>query len=75
MRMKRRRIERANEGANVGIQRRENVGAVGGVDGGRVFIGRRSRCRLCGEIVSYANMARHERTHRVWDSGQGPHPV
>ena len=50
-------------------------GAVGGVAGGRVFIGRRSRCRLCGMDVSYANRARHEQTHRLWDPGGGPHPA
>ena len=52
-----------------------NVGAVGGEAGGRIFIGRRSRCRICEEEVSYANRARHEETHIVWDPGGGPHPA
>ena len=52
-----------------------NVGAVGGEAGGRIFIGRRSRCRICEEEVSYANRARHEETHRAWDPGGGPHPA
>ena len=67
--------EGVNVGVNVGVHRREDVGAVGGVDGGRVFRGRRSRCRLCGATISSANMARHERTHRVWDPGGGPYPM
>ena len=58
----------------VGVQRRENVGALGRVDGGRVFRGRRRICSLCGASISSANMARHERTHRVWDPGGGPYP-
>ena len=59
--------ERELGGANEGA-------AVEGM-GGRVFRGRRSRCRLCGATLSYANMARHERTHRVWDPGGGPNPI
>ena len=42
---------------------------------GRAFRGKRASCRLCGAQVSYANLARHERTHRVWDPGGGPHPA
>ena len=77
-----RRDERAADGRiRVGVNE-EGEGARGGgnVRGrvgrarGREFIGRRSRCRLCGRTVSYANMARHERTHRVWDPGGGPYP-
>ena len=59
-----------NEGAQGGA----DEGAVGGVVGGRVLVGRRIRCRLCGVMGSYSNMARHERTHRVWDPGGGPNP-
>ena len=60
---------------NVGAQVGANEGEIGRVDGGRVYLGRRIRCRLCGGVVSYTNLARHERTHRVWDPGGGPHPV
>ena len=60
-----------DEGARGGVYDRGRVGRAGG----RVFVGRRSRCRLCGRQVSYANMARHERTHRVWDPGGGPYPA
>ena len=69
-----------NEVEHVGerVAERELGGANEGVAvegrGGRVFRGRRSRCRLCGATLSYANMARHERTHRVWDPGGGPNP-
>ena len=61
---------------------RENVvrGAaareVGRVVGGRVYVGKRSRCQHCGRELSHSNMARHERRCRlVWDPGGGPHPV
>ena len=70
-----------NEVEHVGerVAERELGGANEGVAvegrGGRVFRGRRSRCRLCGATLSYANMARHERTHRVWDPGGGPNPI
>ena len=71
--------ERANEMAHGGMNEEAQVGAHGGeigrVDGGRVYLGRRTRCRLCGGVVSYSNLARHERSHRVWDPGGGPHPV
>ena len=70
--------ERIREGVNAeyeGARRGENVRGRIGRAKGRVFIGRRSRCRLCGRSVSYANMARHERTHRVWDPGRGPYPA
>ena len=58
-----------------GEQDGAGVEALGGVDGGRAFRGRRIRCQLCGRTVSYVNLARHERTHRVWDPGGGPRPV
>ena len=64
-------LGRANEGEQDGV----DAGAIGRVDGGRAFRGRRIRCQLCGGTVSYGNLARHERTHRVWDPGGGPHPV
>ena len=72
----------ADGGMRVGVNV-EGEGARGGgnIRGGagrareRGYIGRRSRCRLCGRTVSYANMARHERTHRVWDPGGGPYPA
>ena len=75
--------ERIREGANAeyeGAREEENErGRVRRARGrgarGRVYVGRRSRCRLCGREVSYANMARHERTHRVWDPGGGPYPA
>ena len=63
-------VNEEGEGARGGGNVRGRVGRARG----REFIGRRSRCRLCGRTVSYANMARHERTHRVWDPGGGPYP-
>ena len=49
---------------------------VGRVVGGRVYVGKRSRCQHCGRELSHSNMARHERRCRlVWDPGGGPHPV
>ena len=50
---------------------------VGGrVVGGRVYVGKRSRCQHCGRELSHSNMARHERRCRlVWDPGGGPHPI
>ena len=49
---------------------------VGRVDGGRIFVGPRSRCQFCGQEKSKTNMARHERRCRlVWDPGGGPHPI
>ena len=69
-----RRIEEANE-ENVGARRGEGARGRGGRARGRMFRGKRSECRLCGVTVSYANMARHERTHQVWDPGGGPHPA
>ena len=75
-------MNEANEGRHAGMnaenaRAREGEGARGRARGarGRAFRGRRSVCRLCGASVSYANMARHERTHRQWDPGGGPHPV
>ena len=74
--------DQVEEGANEGAQGRMNDRAQEGVDGGeiggvarnRVFRGRRVRCRLCGCTMSYSNLARHERTHMVWDPGGGPNP-
>ena len=66
------------EGAQGGERDRRRVGRVRGGVGrvrGRGVRWRQSRCRLCGRMVSYANMARHERTHRVWDPGGGPYPA
>ena len=75
-------MNEVNEGMHAGMnaenaRAREGEGARGRARGarGRAFRGRRSVCRLCGASVSYANMARHERTHRQWDPGGGPHPV
>ena len=70
------------EGANGEEEERMNAGMegapageVGRVVGGRVLVGRRIRCRLCGQERSYTNMARHERIcRRIWDPGGGPHP-
>ena len=69
-----RRREEVNE-ENVDERGGEGAKVRGGRARGRIFRGKRSRCRLCGATVSYANMARHERTHRVWDPGGGPHPA
>ena len=73
----------ADEGVNEIAQERVNgveregaaVGAVGGVARGRGYRGRRVDCQLCGSTVSYTNLARHQRTCRVWDPGGGPHPL
>ena len=70
--------DRIREGMNAEYMRARRGGEVRGrVRGGRgrVFRGRRTRCGLCGTSVSYANLARHERTHRVWDLGGEPHPA
>ena len=49
--------------------------AARGREGGRVFLGRRAPCRICGLMVSYSNRARHERGHRIWDPGGGLPPA
>ena len=36
--------------------------------------GRVAECPQCGKTLSYTNMARHQRTCRVWDPGGGPRP-
>jgi hypothetical protein len=37
-------------------------------------VGPTKECEECGREVSTANMARHVRSHRVWDPGGGPAP-
>ena len=59
---------------NVEAQEGVDVGEIGGVARDSVFRGRRVGCGLCGRTVSHSNLARHERTHRVWDPRGGPHP-
>ena len=54
----------------------EEIGAAArGREGGRVFLGPRAPCRVCGRMVSYSNRARHERGHRIWDPGGGLPPA
>ena len=36
--------------------------------------GRVAECLQCGRTLSYINMARYQRTCRVWDPGGGPRP-
>lgn len=57
-----------------GRERREQVGgAVGG--GEQQGDGRkRGPCGRCGKVVTLSNMARHQRSCRVWDPGGGPSP-
>ena len=42
----------------------------GGESGGmtRVMVG---ECHLCGRMLSYTNMTKHQRTCRMWDTGGG----
>ena len=50
-------------------------GAGGGGEGtGGWTTGRVAECQLCGRTLSYSNMARHQRSCRVWDPGGGPRP-
>ena len=42
-----------------------------GEGGGRTR-GRVAECPLCRRALSYSNMARHQRSCRVWDPGGGP---
>ena len=46
-------------------------GAVGGGAGVVRTRGRTAECQRCGRIVSYSNMARHQRSCMVWDPGGG----
>ena len=41
------------------------------VGGGTRTRGRTAECQLCGRTLSYSNMARHQRSCRVWDPGGG----
>ena len=55
------------------------VGEVSGIDGGGGLTRERTRgrvaeCQFCGRTLSYSNMARHQRSCRVWDPGGGPRP-
>ena len=78
------------EGVDAGAQGGENeiergmeqeaeeveIGAAArGREGGRVFLGRRAPCRICGLMVSYSNRARHERGtgSRTREGGSSPH--
>ena len=55
----------------------DEVGASGervGRSTGERARGRVAECQLCGRTLSYTNMARHQRSCRVWDPGGGPRP-
>ena len=68
-------IQEDMNAAQMRARGREVVRGRGRGGRGRVFRGKRASCGLCGAQVSYENLARHERTHRVWDPGGGPHPA
>ena len=63
-----------------GCLERQGGAAVGDVpgylrrdgEGGERTRGRVAECPLCRRTLSYSNMARHQRSCRVWDPGGGP---
>ena len=74
--MRRRREERAcvaREADPVGDSEDPSADEGERERGGRTR-GRVAVCQLYGSTLSYTNMARHQRTYRVWYSGSGSSP-
>ena len=59
----------ADVGEVSGASGERGGGSTGERTGGRV-----AECQLCGRTLSYTNMARHQRSCRVWDPGGGSRP-